>query len=149
MLPKHYYSVEEVVREFAAVSQLRDQALDDPVLFDEYEVIFEDLQEIIKNYMPDSIPEKYEMGTINISGLAGLHAALKWIKEKTISRLYDEETKRRDSLLSLLEEYDFISGLLRPAGHSRVFDRRSIYRCNRLSRPESHGRGDVRQAPDE
>lgn len=51
VLPKHYYSVDEVIREFAAVLQLRNQALDDPILFDEYEVVFEDLQEIIKNYI--------------------------------------------------------------------------------------------------
>ena len=29
--------------------------------------------------MPESIPEKYEMGTQNILGIAGLNASLKWI----------------------------------------------------------------------
>ena len=31
--------------------------------------------------MPESIPEKYEMGTLNIVGIAGLNASLKWIQE--------------------------------------------------------------------
>lgn len=58
--------------------------------------------------MPSSLPEKYEMGTLNIAGLAGLNASLKWIQEKTITFLFDEEERRRYQLLDLLEEYDFI-----------------------------------------
>lgn len=51
VLPKHYKDVDDVIREYAAVAQLRDHAVDDPVLFDEYEVVFEDLQEIIKGFI--------------------------------------------------------------------------------------------------
>ena len=58
--------------------------------------------------MPDSLPEKYEMGTLNISGIAGLNAALKWIRSQTIERIYEEEEKRRQRLISLLSDYDFI-----------------------------------------
>ena len=56
--------------------------------------------------MPSSLPEKYEMGTLNIAGIAGLNAALKWIKEHTVERLYQEEEKQRQRLLQLLSEYD-------------------------------------------
>lgn len=59
--------------------------------------------------MPDSIPEKYEMGTLNIAGMAGLNAALKWIEEQSIDVLYREEELRRECLISLLKEYDFFS----------------------------------------
>lgn len=59
--------------------------------------------------MPDSLPEKYEMGTLNIVGVAGLNAALKWIKEQTITKLYREEEVRRRQLLSLLANYDFLT----------------------------------------
>ena len=59
--------------------------------------------------MPDSLPEKYEMGTLNISGIAGLNAALKWIKEKTISKLYEEEKEKQRKLLDLLSKYKFLS----------------------------------------
>lgn len=51
VLPKHYKAVDEVVQEYAAVMQLRERAVDDPVLFDEYEVVFEDLQEVIKDFI--------------------------------------------------------------------------------------------------
>ena len=58
--------------------------------------------------MPDSLPEKYEMGTLNIAGVAGLNASLKWIKGQTIERLYQEETIKRQRLLELLSDYDFL-----------------------------------------
>lgn len=48
---RHFKPIHDIVREFAAVGQLRDQAVNDPVLFDEYEVIFEDLQEVIKEFI--------------------------------------------------------------------------------------------------
>lgn len=59
--------------------------------------------------MPSSIPERYEMGTLNIAGIAGLNAALKWIKNHSIHRLYAEEDKRRQELLKLLSDYDYLS----------------------------------------
>lgn len=59
--------------------------------------------------MPDSIPEKYEMGTLNIVGIAGLNAAIKWIRNKTTERLRIEEEINRTKLLALLGEYDFLT----------------------------------------
>ena len=59
--------------------------------------------------MPDSLPEKYEMGTLNIAGVAGLNAALKWIKEQTVERLYQEEKAKRRQLLELVAEYSYIT----------------------------------------
>ncbi len=59
--------------------------------------------------MPDSLPEKYEMGTLNIAGVAGLNASLRWIKGQTIERLYKEETIKRQRLLELLSDYDFLT----------------------------------------
>lgn len=58
--------------------------------------------------MPESIPEKYEMGTLNIAGIAGLNAALGWIQEQTIERLKGIESANRQRLIDLLEEYEFI-----------------------------------------
>ena len=59
--------------------------------------------------MPDSLPEKYEMGTLNIAGVAGLNAALKWIKEKGIDWVRQQEEINREKLLAILTEYDFLS----------------------------------------
>lgn len=58
--------------------------------------------------MPESLPEKFEMGTLNIVGVAGLNASLKWIQEKSVSQLYKEEVEKRAQLIKLLNEYDFI-----------------------------------------
>lgn len=58
--------------------------------------------------MPESIPEKYEMGTLNISGVAGLNAALDWIQRTTIEKIRNREANNRQKLINLLEEYEFI-----------------------------------------
>ena len=58
--------------------------------------------------MPDSLPEKYEMGTLNVAGIAGLNAALKWIQRKTVPELYREEDMNRRKLIALLEDYPFL-----------------------------------------
>lgn len=61
ILPKHYVEIGEVVREFNAVSILRDGANDDKVLFDEYEVIYEDLREVIGSFTRGyTRPEEYK-----------------------------------------------------------------------------------------
>lgn len=58
--------------------------------------------------MPESLPEKYEMGTLNISGIAGLNASLQWIQEITIDKLCKKEEINRQRLLEILDGYDFI-----------------------------------------
>ena len=58
--------------------------------------------------MPESIPERYEMGTLNIVGIAGLNASLKWIQEEGIDAIRKKEADNRHRLLALLEQYDFI-----------------------------------------
>lgn len=58
--------------------------------------------------MPDSYPERYEMGTMNTVGMAGLHAALEWGLQTAISAMWDKEQAHRQRLLSVLEKYNFI-----------------------------------------
>lgn len=70
--------------------------------------------------MPESLPEKYEMGTLNISGIAGLNAALKWIQEKTVNVLWQQEEINRMRLIELLEDYDFITIVGNPEGRKYV-----------------------------
>ena len=60
VLPKQHKNVRAVIQEYAAVTKLRDLSADDPILFDEYEVVFEDLQEIIKGFIGSyTHPENY------------------------------------------------------------------------------------------
>lgn len=58
--------------------------------------------------MPQSIPERYEMGTLNIAGMAGLYASLGWIQEHTMNELYNNEIEKRNMLIELLNKYDFV-----------------------------------------
>lgn len=58
--------------------------------------------------MPESVPEKYEMGTMNITGIAGLNAAVKWIEDTGIDVIFNQEKENRIRLLKILGEYDFI-----------------------------------------
>ena len=58
--------------------------------------------------MPETLPEKFEVGTLNILGIAGLNAALKWIKNQTVKKIFETEKNYRKKLINLLGEYDFI-----------------------------------------
>ena len=58
--------------------------------------------------MPLSLPERYEMGTMNISGIAGLNAALKWGLDQGIETIWQKEQDHRNKLISLLREYWFV-----------------------------------------
>lgn len=58
--------------------------------------------------MPDSLPERYEMGTMNTVGVAGLNAALKWLFTQGIDKVRAEEEKKRERLLQLLGQYHFL-----------------------------------------
>ena len=61
ILPRHFEQIDDIVKEFNAVSLLRDNANDDKVLFDEYEVIYEDLREVIDMFIRGYIrPEEYK-----------------------------------------------------------------------------------------
>ena len=49
---------------------------------------------------PEHLPDKYESGTPNLIGIAGLHAGIKWLKERGV-----EEIRRREKeLVKLLLE---------------------------------------------
>lgn len=51
VLPKTFEYMEEIIYEFNAVTILKEQSADDKVLFDEYEVIYEDLLDVINKYI--------------------------------------------------------------------------------------------------
>ena len=92
VVPKHFRECDKVVREFAAVMQLREQAVDDPVLFDEYEVVFEDLQEVILSFIGAyTHPEKnlsayfFDGNAINVHRKAGLTEVMSKICDQVYS----------------------------------------------------------------
>ena len=58
--------------------------------------------------MPMSLPERYEMGTGNIAGMAGLNAALKWLEKQGIGNIWALEMQHRKRLLEIINRYDFL-----------------------------------------
>lgn len=51
VVPTHFMEIENTVREYNAVTVLREEAVDDKLLFDEYDVIYADLLEIVMRYI--------------------------------------------------------------------------------------------------
>ena len=70
--------------------------------------------------MPLSLPERYEMGTLNTVGISGLYASINWILAHGVDTLFREEHEKRSMLLSLLQEYDFIKIVGNRAGDDFV-----------------------------
>ncbi|MBZ4646659.1 MAG: cysteine desulfurase [Clostridia bacterium] len=72
--------------------------------------------------LPDTIPERYEVGSLNIQAISGLNAALKWINEIGISNIYNKEKQNLNLLLNVLKEYDNINiiGFGSPDNHIGV-----------------------------
>lgn len=61
ILPKHFFAIERIAQEYEAVSALREEASGDSILFEEYDVIYEDLHEVIGSFLSAySHPEEYK-----------------------------------------------------------------------------------------
>jgi len=61
VLPKAYRDIEQSVREFKAVKELRDLSVGDKVLFDEYEVVYEDLRDFLASFISSyTHPEMFQ-----------------------------------------------------------------------------------------
>lgn len=70
--------------------------------------------------MPATLPEKFEPGTLNVVGIAGLNAALKWIQSQTVEKIFAAEESRRRRLLELFADYDFLRVVGNVAGRNYV-----------------------------
>ena len=62
VIPKHFRDIESIVREYYAVKTLRDEVgTADRILFDEYQVIYEDLLDVMMDFMNGfTRPESYK-----------------------------------------------------------------------------------------
>jgi cysteine desulfurase family protein len=58
--------------------------------------------------LPEQLPARFEVGSVNVAALAGLHASLQWIKQIGISTVFEKEQKNHQRLLNLLSEYSNI-----------------------------------------
>jgi len=53
---------------------------------------------------PDFLPDRYESGTPNIAGIAGLNAGIRYILKRGIKQIYQQELSLTDKLISGLKE---------------------------------------------
>lgn len=58
--------------------------------------------------LPETVPERYEVASPDISAIAGLNASLKWIKETGIQNIYEKEQENYKYLVELLSRYENI-----------------------------------------
>ena len=58
--------------------------------------------------LPESIPERYEAGTQSLPAIAGLNAALKWMRNIGIETIYEKEQANHRRLLDVLTKYNNI-----------------------------------------
>jgi len=72
--------------------------------------------------LPKSLPERYEVGSLNIHAIAGLYAALRWVNDTGIDQIRNKESTNARQLIDVLREFDNIKivGAKRLANHIGV-----------------------------
>ncbi len=124
ILPKKYKDISSVVREYNAVKTLRDSIADDAALFDEYDVVFEDLQDVLADFIGMyTRPENFNSTYIyfgkqkNINRKAALTGLLSDICDIAYAEtpIINNEAINRDELTSIANNSrsKIVAGLLR------------------------------------
>lgn len=72
--------------------------------------------------MPETLPDKYESGTMNLPGIIGLHAALKYIRETSLHVIHAKKMELAEYFIRKVKE---IPGL-RIAGKQEIEDRVAV-----------------------
>ena len=74
---------------------------------------------------PRFLPDKFEAGTLNLPGIAGLQAALIWLKQQGIDKIRTHELTLTQQLLDGLRQLE-LQGLLRIVGKRNCNDRLGV-----------------------
>ncbi len=124
IIPKKFIKIDDVVAEFNAVSILREAATDDKVLFDEYDVVYEDLREVIASFIqgytqPETLKARYiyDGAECNINRKSALTGLLSDIcdREFSMTPIISNEVINKDDITATAynSRSKIISGLLR------------------------------------
>lgn len=73
--------------------------------------------------IPDFMPDRFEPGTLNLPGIMGLNAALKFIEDKGIDDIYKEETALAERFL---EEISTIGDMVEIIGKKSINGRTGV-----------------------
>ena len=74
---------------------------------------------------PAFMPDKFEAGTLNLPGIVGLAAGVRWLKAQGLDAVRDHEMALTEQLLQGLQELEQ-QGLLRIVGRKDVKQRTSV-----------------------
>ena len=124
IIPKKYSEIRDITLQFNAVMKLRSQAEGDDLLFDEYEVVYEDLREVISDFINSyTHPEFFKSIYIHnglektITRKAGLTGLMSNICERIYYRtpVINNEAINKTELTSaaFISRSKIIAGLLR------------------------------------
>ena len=124
VVPNRYTEIRNIVLKFNAVTKLRDAAEGNELLFDEYEVIYEDLRDVISEYIAQyTHPENYKAVYIhngeekNITRKAGLTGLMSDICDRIYYRtpIINNEAINKTKItgIALNSRTKIIAGLLR------------------------------------
>jgi len=58
--------------------------------------------------LPETVPERFEVGSLNIVAIAGLNASLKWLQSIGIENIFTKEKRNHQVLLELLQQFSNI-----------------------------------------
>ncbi|MCC8195209.1 MAG: restriction endonuclease subunit S [Ruminococcus sp.] len=110
IIPNHYTNIDDIAHEYEAVTFLRAEAIDDPVLLDEYDVVYEDLREVISDFISIyAQPEKFKASYIfdgeqkNVCRKAALTELMSDICDQVFSRtpVISNEAVNRNVITSI------------------------------------------------
>ena len=72
--------------------------------------------------MPETLPDKYESGTMNLPGIIGLHAALKYIQEVSLDVIHAKKMELAEYFISKIKDMPGV----RIAGKQNLEDRVAV-----------------------
>ena len=76
--------------------------------------------------IPDFMPDRFEAGTLNLPGIYGLNASVKWLNEYGISNIRRHELELTDHMLSELTLMEEGTGKIRIIGKKDLSDRAPV-----------------------
>ena len=76
--------------------------------------------------IPDFLPDRFEPGTMNLPGIAGLHASLEWIKTTGMEKIYSHELKLTEQFIQGILDFDPKRESIRLIGRKDIQSRTGV-----------------------
>ncbi|MDK2584453.1 aminotransferase class V-fold PLP-dependent enzyme [Romboutsia sedimentorum] len=70
--------------------------------------------------MPESIPTRYEAGSLNVMSVFGLYRSLKWINDIGVENIKIREEELTEKLLNIISKYDYIKAYIPNNNHTSI-----------------------------